>query len=81
MDGPYTPSYGVACARMATPGHVVSETNDSPQAELPSLASTYTMIELLRSADAVVVSSAVPQAAAALPAIGCLPIGARRWIP
>jgi AraC family transcriptional regulator len=56
MDGSYTPSHGAACARETAPGHVASAADDSPQAEPSSLVSTHTMIALLRSADAVVVS-------------------------
>src|SRR5215831_2620297 len=56
MDGSYTLSYGEACPRETTPGHVADQADDNTQTELSSLASTHTMIELLRSADAVVVS-------------------------
>lgn len=52
MDGSYTLSFGAE----AMPAHVVSKMNGDAQTEPPSLASTHTMIELLRSADAVVVS-------------------------
>jgi AraC-like DNA-binding protein len=56
MDGSYAPSYGVVCAGRATLRHVVGQADDDAQAGLSSLASTHAMIELLRSADAVVVS-------------------------
>src|SRR5215831_12142302 len=56
MDGSYTLSYGEACPRETTPGHVADQADDNTQTELSSFASTHTMIELLRSADAVVVS-------------------------
>ena len=52
MDGSTTLSRGAE----AMPAHVVSKTNGDTLAEASPLASTHTMIELLRNADAVVVS-------------------------
>src|SRR6516165_11991960 len=56
MDGSYTLSYGEACGGETAPGHVADQADDNTQTELSSFASTHTMIELLRSADAVAVS-------------------------
>ena len=56
MDGSYTLPYGAVCARQMTSEPVASQANDKTQAELRSFASTHTKIELLRIADAVVVS-------------------------
>lgn len=52
MDGSYTLSHGAE----AMPAHVVSRMSGDTPAEPSSLGSAHTMIELLRSADAVVVS-------------------------
>ncbi|GLR85252.1 helix-turn-helix domain-containing protein [Bradyrhizobium iriomotense] len=52
MDGSYNLSHGAE----AMPAHVVGKMSDDTPAEPSSLASAHTMIELLRSADAVVVS-------------------------
>jgi AraC-like DNA-binding protein len=52
MDGSYT----LSDSAEAMPGHIVSKVSGDAQAEPSSIASTHTMIELLRSADAVVVS-------------------------
>src|SRR5215470_5261510 len=52
MDGSYTLSHGAE----AMPAHVVSKMSNNTPTEPSSLASAHTMTELLRSADAVVVS-------------------------
>jgi AraC family transcriptional regulator len=52
MDGSCTLSHGAD----AMPAHIVSKVSGDTQVEPPAIASTHTMIELLRSADAFVVS-------------------------
>jgi AraC family transcriptional regulator len=57
MDGSSTtPSHSAQCDGAALPAHFASQPNDNAHAELCSLVSTHTMMELLQNADAAVAS-------------------------